>query len=191
MSVIPAAMVLTRPGSKMGVSDPGSFGPPGNTPTQRSPPARSARNQVSPRAASETPGASGFGAPNRTRCTITATATATTASPAATANAQTGWYLNEPKKVIASAGNDAMRGTPSKPSTAMTMSHERFGILGPRPLRTYRLRDWARSDSVMQTATINAAASPPEKRERTLPAIASGVSAARPSVVMTPGTIAS
>src|SRR3984893_15085454 len=109
---MPAAIVVTRPGSKIGVSVPGSFGPPGKIPTHRSPPASRPGNQVSPSDASDTPGASGLGEPKRTRCTMIARAAATTARPAARAKAPTGWVLNEPKNVIASAGNEDIRGTP-------------------------------------------------------------------------------
>ena len=58
ISEMPAAIWLMKPGSNSGTSVPGIFGPPGKRPTQRSAPARIPRNQVSPSAASDTPGAS-------------------------------------------------------------------------------------------------------------------------------------
>ena len=103
MSEIPAAIWLSRPGSNSGTSVPGILGPPGNSPTHSSAPASRPRNHVSPSDASDTPGASLFGAPNSTRRSRTASAIALTASPAATAKAPMGWFLKAPKKVITSA----------------------------------------------------------------------------------------
>ena len=181
---------MMRPGSNSGISVPGIFGPPGNSPTQSRPPASRPRYQVSPSDASDTPGASGLGAPNRTRRRSTASAIALTASPAATAKAPIGWFLKAPKKVMTSAANDARIGTPSRASAAIMSSHPRFGIRGARPLSTARLRDCARSDNVAQTPATSAAARPPVNRLRTLPAMPSGEMAARPSTVIPPGTIA-
>src|SRR5487761_1319980 len=98
---MPAAIEFTRPGSKIGVSVPGSLGPLGNIPTHRRLPASTPRNHFSPDDASETPGASGFGEPNRTRCRMTTMLAATIAGPAAVANVASGWFLIEPKNVIA------------------------------------------------------------------------------------------
>ena len=119
-----------------------------------------------------------------------ASATALTANPTATANAPIGWFLKAPKNVITSAVNDARIGMPSRASAAMISSHAMFGIRGARPLRTAMLRDWARSDSVAHTPAISAAARPPVNMLSTLPAIPRGDTAARPSTVIPPGTIA-
>src|SRR5487761_982316 len=113
MSLIPAAMTLTRPWSKSGESVLGSLGPPGNNPTHKRPPASKPRYQVSPSEASDTPGASGFGAENNTRRHRDAKAIAPTARPAATAKAPIGCVLKEPKNVSSSDVKVASRGTPS------------------------------------------------------------------------------
>ena len=84
----------------------------------------------------------------------------------------------------------AIRGTPSKPSAASTVSHASFGILGPTPLSTARLRVCARSEMVVNAEAISAAARPPVNSPSTLPASEIGVSAASPSAVTPPGTSA-
>src|SRR5256885_5743918 len=189
-SEMPAVIWFRRPGSNRGTSVPGILGPPGNRPTHSRPPASRPRYHVSLSEESDTPGASLFGAPKSTLRSNTASAIALMARPAATANAPIGWFLNAPKKVMSSATNDARIGTPSKARAAIVSSHARFGIRGARPLSTLRLRDWARSESVAHTPAMRAAASPPVNRLSTLPAIPSGETAARPSTVMPPGTMA-
>src|SRR5207248_11610919 len=145
-----ATNTFAIPGSKRGWSVPGSLGPPGTMPTHSSAPASMPRYHVSPREASETAGASGFGAPNSTRCTSTASVTAVSASPTATANAPTGWVLNAPKNVMTLDMNVAISGTPSNPSAAITVIHASFGMRGPTPLSRAMLRVWARSATVVK-----------------------------------------
>src|SRR5258708_35314692 len=126
ISLIPADIVLVRPGSKIGESVPGSLGPPGKMPTHSSAPASKPRYQDSPSEASETPGASGFGTPKSTRRSSIASATAATARPPPIAKRPIGGVLKEPKNVISSAGKRAGSGTPatatppSSKSTAKT-----------------------------------------------------------------------
>src|SRR5690348_1335664 len=143
-----ATMTFSIPGSNSGKSVPGIFGPPGTTPTQSSPPASSARYQVSPSEVSDTAGASGLGGPKSTRCSTTASAIAVRARPTATAKAPTGWVLNAPKNVISLDVNVAISGTPSTPSAASTVSQASLGIRGARPLSTATDLVWARSDTV-------------------------------------------
>src|SRR5258708_22937263 len=127
MSLIPADRTLTSPWSKSGESVPGSLGPLGNSPTHKSPPASKPRYQVSPSEASDTPGASGFGAENSTRRHSEARAIAPTATPAATANAPIGWGLKDPKNVRRSQVKVASSGTPSTASPALTISQVTIG----------------------------------------------------------------
>src|SRR5258708_38651401 len=116
ISLIPADIVLVRPGSKIGESVPGSLGPPGKMPTHSSAPASKTRYQDSPSEASETPGASGFGTPKSTRRSSLASPTAATARPAATAKAPMGSAVQEPKSAMSSAGHVASSGRPSTAS---------------------------------------------------------------------------
>src|SRR5438309_411448 len=189
-SEMPAVIWFRRPGSNSGTSVPGSLGPPGNRPTHSRPPASRPRYHVSLSDESETPGASGLGAPNSTLRSSTASEMAVNARPPATANAPIGWFLNAPKNVMSSAGKEARIGMPRRASAAIVKSQARFGMRGARPLRTRRLRDCARSDSVAHTPATRAADSPPVKRLNTLPAMPSGETAAKPRIVIPPGTIA-
>src|SRR5260370_8383301 len=116
MSLIPADRTLTSPWSKSGESVPGSLGPLGNSPTHKSPPASKPRYQVSPSEASDTPGASGFGAENNTRRHSEARAIAPSARPAATANAPIGWVLKDPKNVRRSELKVPSTPTPRTPT---------------------------------------------------------------------------
>ena len=84
--------------------------------------------------------------------------------------------------------NEAIIGTPSRPSAASTVSQASFGIRGAIPLSRTMLRVCARSDTVVKTDAMRADAMPPVNSARTLPVIDSGVSAARPSAVTPPGT---
>jgi hypothetical protein len=128
-----------------------------------------------------------LGDPNNTRRKSDATATAATARPAATAKAPFGCVLNEPKKVMSSAGKVASSGTPSTARPARIKSQVRIGIRGARPLSTCRLRDCARSARVAHAPTMSAPARPPAKNESTAPPMASGDRAARARTVMPPG----
>ena len=95
-----------------------------------------------------------------------------------------------PKKTMSSLAKEAKIGTPRIAKAAIVSSHATLGMRGASPLSSVRLRVCARSARVAHTPAISAAARPPVKSPSTLPAMPIGDTAAKPSRVTPPGTIA-